>query len=933
MSYLSDIEKQELVRLLEIGEPLPAKWRGRLFPTREHVPESGREYRLVYAGKMKREEVLAQTPAAPWQLVREFCTERPHPNDWRNLLVWGDNLLALRELLADQQGPDHYAFQRDATRDTLRFLVSDKYLDLERLARENWNACEAIRQRHERVDAYLARMPLRDRKSVSLDLATGTGKSYVMYALAAIVLAEGLADRVLVLCPSLTIEEGLLEKFTLLAGNGELSGIMKELNASVAIPGIKRGNETIQPGDICVENIHAVYENTGSSIRDSFRGHGSKTLVLNDEAHHLFSPPEKGLKEWMKFLQHAEFDFRQIVNVTGTPYVGDDYFPDVVARYGLKQAIADKVVKKPNYKLEDTYTAHDWQKTYAIHEKNQKDYGGEVKPISIVVTQEIARCVEVWRELVDFLVNKEKISQTEAEKKTIWVTSGIPKGDAKARIEAVYGPRDGKDSPEKRRKENLALLKQVDEPGSPVEWIVSVSMLTEGWDVKNVFQIVPHESRAFSSKLLIAQVLGRGLRVPLGLSTEPLVTVNNHEKWSPEIGNLLKEVLEVENTLSWGYDPRRNKYVFPLHKLRYEPEQKTVETKREKAREPDVSFHPQDRKTTEYSTFSETGKLAVEFEHRDLFEIDDAVKLLRLFFRERDEKTAVAWPKKRLRAYIVERLERACQDTTFLSKQNFLLLQYGFSPMFRDLDREHPRMSEMAREIVPVDLTAVSRQSFSESMLKEHGSLWTVEDDPSPFANQEMHLWEQYLKWKKIAAIDDSGLSDDVRLITQKVRQVDASKFKCPWNVHYASHEPERRFSELLFENSELVDAFVKMPNTGGYSFPYSYKPAKAAKTHVANETFNPDFFIKLSGGYDIVVVEVKAEGDDSNRNRAKCRDGMKHFETLNERLEAAGEPWRYHFYFLSSEDYTSFFEQLRNKTYAGWLSSLMQELMTPERQ
>ena len=221
---------------------------------------------------------------------------------------------------------DQYSFQRDAVRESIRFLVSDKYPDLDRLARENWNAREAIRQRHDSVDAYLAKMPLRDSKSISLDLATGTGKSYVMYALAAIALAEGLSERVLVLCPSVTIEEGLLEKFIALAGNGELSGIMKELGAAVAIPGIKRGNETIQSGDICVENIHAVYENTGSSIRDSFRGQGERTLVLNDEAHHLFSPPERGLKEWMKFLQHADFGFRQIVNVTGTPYVDDDYF-------------------------------------------------------------------------------------------------------------------------------------------------------------------------------------------------------------------------------------------------------------------------------------------------------------------------------------------------------------------------------------------------------------------------------------------------------------------------------------------------------------------------------------------------------------------------------------------------------------------------------
>ena len=546
-----------------------------------------------------------------------------------------------------------------------------------------------------------------------------------------------------------------------------------------------------------------------------------------------------------------------------------------------------------------------------------------------MVTQDIARCVEVWRELVEFLVEKEGITSAEAEKKAIWVTSGVPdkKTEPGKRVLAVYGARDDKDSPEKRRIENLAALKTVDEPGSPVEWIVSVSMLTEGWDVKNVFQIVPHESRAFSSKLLIAQVLGRGLRVPPGLSKEPLVTINNHEAWSEEIGNLLKEVLEVENTLSWGYDPRRSEYVFPLHNLRYEPEQKTVEAKRERAKEPEVKFLPQHRKTTEYSTFSETGKMAVEIQHHGLFEIEEAVKLLRLFLREKDEKIAAAWPKKRLQEFIVANLKAAGQDHTFLSKENLLRLQQGFGPMFRELDKEHPRMSQTAKELVSVDLTAVPRQSFSESMLKEHGALYTVKEDVQPFGGQEVHLWEQYQKFRKMVADYGDDASDQAKAIASRIQQVDLSAFKSPWNVHYASHEPERTFSDLLFENADLFDAFVKMPNTGGYAFPYSYKPAKAAKTHVANENFNPDFFIKVGGTPDILVVEVKAEGDDSNRNKAKCRDGLKHFETLNERLKDAGEPWRYHFFFLSPEDYTGFFEQVRNRSYAGWRSGLMQEL------
>jgi len=826
---------------------------------------------------------------------------------------------------------DRFAFQREAVRDAWRFLISDKYPDLERLARENWNAKPSIQQRHDSLDAYLDKMPLRERKAVALDLATGGGKSFVMYALAAIALAEGLVDRVLVLCPSLTIEEGLLGKFMTLAGNAELSGIMKELDAAVSIPAIKRGNETVQAGDICIENIHAVYENAGSSIADSFRGQGARTLVLNDEAHHLFSKQDKALKEWLKFLLKPDYSFRYIVNVTGTAYLGnerDDYFPDVVYRYGLKQAIADKVVKKPNYKIEETYKAHDWQKTYAIHRLNQKDYGKLLKPVSIVVTQEIPRCVEVWHELVQFLMKQEHLSRTDAEKKVIWVTSGVPSsGDAKERVLAAYGPRGDKDSPEKRRKANLARLREVDDAASEVEWIVSVSMLTEGWDVKNVFQIVPHESRAFNSKLLIAQVLGRGLRVPPGLGTQPLVTINNHEAWSEEIGELLQEVLEVEKTLSWGYDERRKKFVFPLHNLRYEPEQTTVEVKSEQACEPDVRFLPQDKRTTEYSTFSETGRRAVEIEHRDFIEVEDAVKLMRLFLREKDEALAKAWPKKRLREFIVHRLKAAGYDATVLSKENRLLLQHSFGPMFRELGKEHPRMSQMAKDIVPVDMTAFPRQSFSESTLKEHGTVWHVRDEPAPFSGHEVHLWEQYQRFRKQLADYGADASEQAKDIGSRIQQVDLSVFKTPWNVHYASHEPERQFSDLLFENAGLFDAFVRMPNQGGYSFPYSYKPTRAGKTHVANESFNPDYFIRVRAKHDILVVEVKSEDDDSNRNKAKCRDGLKHFETLNAKLAEQGEPWRYHFYFLSPKDYAGFFGQVRNGVYAGWKSGLMQAL------
>lgn len=824
-----------------------------------------------------------------------------------------------------------YAFQQDVVRTALRFLVSDKYPDLERLAIENWDVSAPIRSRHESREAFLVRMPLRDRKAASIDLATGTGKSYVMYALAAIALAEGLVDRVLVLCPSLTIEDALLEKFETFIGTPAFADMLREVDAKVAIPGLKRGTETIQPGDICIENVHAVYENTGSSIADSFRGNGARTLILNDEAHHLFSPAgddSAAMKKWLKFLLNPEFGFRYAINVTGTAYTENEYFPDVIARYGLKQAIEQGVVKKPDYVLERTAHENSWQETYQFHAKNIAEYGKVLKPVTIVVTADIASCIETWDKLVKFLMAREKISRAVAEAKTIWVASGIPSNPAaKARIEKVL-PKSGKDdTPEKRRVRNLALLKEVDQPGNPVEWIVSVSMLTEGWDVKNVFQIVPHESRAFNSKLLIAQVLGRGLRVPPGLPKPPMVKVTNHERWSEDIGRLLQEVLEVENTLTWGFAPERKAFVFPLHNLRYEPQQTTTETKRERAREPDVVFRPQARKTTEYTTFKETGRQAVNIEHVDTLDIDDAVRAIRLFLRAKDEDLAAKWPAARLRKFIASKLEQAGQDAAFLSRENYLLLQQAFGPMFRGVDQQSPRFSQKAGDLVPVDIEAVPAQSFSESALKSHGNVWYAREAPPAFAGPELELWKQYQSFVKQYGEYGDQANEQAQAIAPRIHQVDLQRFKTPWTMHYASHEPERLFSALLFDHADLFDAFVKMPDRGAYSFPYSYKPSKTGKTHTANENFNPDYFLKVAKATDILVVEIKQDDDDSNRNRAKYRDGLRHFDALNKRLAEAGQAWRYYFKFLSPEDYTAFLACVTHGDYRNWKSSLMTAL------
>ena len=163
-----------------------------------------------------------------------------------------------------------------------------------------------------------------DRLACSVDQATATGKSYVLYGLALILLAEGAVDRVLVLCPSNTIEDGLLKKFKELAGSSDLRDTLPE-SARFKTPKIINASESIVDGSICVENYHAILENTRSSIRESLKGKGTRVVVLNDEAHHVVNESGTTSKRWKEFLENPDYGFRMVVGASGTCYVGNSY--------------------------------------------------------------------------------------------------------------------------------------------------------------------------------------------------------------------------------------------------------------------------------------------------------------------------------------------------------------------------------------------------------------------------------------------------------------------------------------------------------------------------------------------------------------------------------------------------------------------------------
>lgn len=94
MASISEKDRQRIIEILESGEELPLDYKHILFP-----PEK-KEYELVYAGKEREEDILADIMAVPLQPIKTF---RSSDNGWTNKLIFGDNLQVMKSLLDDPE--------------------------------------------------------------------------------------------------------------------------------------------------------------------------------------------------------------------------------------------------------------------------------------------------------------------------------------------------------------------------------------------------------------------------------------------------------------------------------------------------------------------------------------------------------------------------------------------------------------------------------------------------------------------------------------------------------------------------------------------------------------------------------------------------------------------------------------------------------------
>lgn len=327
-----------------------------------------------------------------------------------------------------------------------------------------------------------------------------------------------------------------------------------------------------ETGNIFLTNIHRVYwqEQPKVSLEEEFLGakprpdaDTSKGLdlgkilrsnkindlvVLNDEAHHIHDSS----LQWFKSIEDISNKLKLKrghgiglqADYSATPkHNNGAIFVQTICDYPLVEAIRQNVVKSPvlpddtsRQKLREKESS-DFVERYQdfihlgyLEWKQQFDELQSVKtPILFLMTNNTAEADQTAAYL----------GRTYADlKDKVLVIHTNPNGDIK---ESGTSKKD-RDELDKLRK----AADEVDQDHSPYRAVVSVLMLREGWDVKNVTTIVGLRPYNADSKILPEQTIGRGLRKMFGLDVPEKLVVVGTPKFLSFVEELKTEGVEFQ---------------------------------------------------------------------------------------------------------------------------------------------------------------------------------------------------------------------------------------------------------------------------------------------------------------------------------------------------------------------------------------------------
>ena len=383
-------------------------------------------------------------------------------------------------------------------------------------------ALEIIRSEYPTVTDFEREFP-----SLCFALATGVGKTRLMGAFISYLhLAYGM-NNFFVMAPNLTIYNKLIADFTpntpkyVFKGIAEFATDAPEiitgdnyeakagtlfdqlLRCKVNIFNISKINAEVRGGKS--PRIKRLSEYIGESYFEYLAALPDLVLIMDESHRYRASAGVRAINELKPVLG---------LELTATPFIEGPggrsvAFKNVIYDYPLAKAMQDGFVKEPavatqknfdpkqftaaeieKIKLEDGIRLHEDVKvrleTYA-RETEQKI----VKPFVLVIARDTTHAAELL-----------KLIQSD----------GFFEGRYKDKVIQVDSSKTGAEE-----EEMIERLLKVEQTEEPTEIVIHVNMLKEGWDVTNLYTIVP--LRAANARILIEQSIGRGLRLPYGKRT------------------------------------------------------------------------------------------------------------------------------------------------------------------------------------------------------------------------------------------------------------------------------------------------------------------------------------------------------------------------------------------------------------------------------
>jgi type III restriction enzyme len=393
-------------------------------------------------------------------------------------------------------------------------------------------------------------LPPENLRRYAFKMATGSGKTYVMamvmvwsYFHRKMVRGSDLSTNFLIVAPNVIVYQRLEKDFASNKIFYDLPLIPPEWQWNMKV--ILRGEST-EPdpsGNLFLTNIQQIYESrdqewTPSNAVDAILGRKPvkdiasyqrsmleriKTLrdlvVMNDEAHHVHDEELVWYKTLMAIHESIPNGLALWLDFSATPKdQNGTYYPWIICDYPLAQAVEDRIVKAPlivhqvkradpekitKENVTDEYG--EWLlaalERWKDHYKTYKALGP--KPVLFIMAEKNAFADELGKWLVD------KTNRTGLKESEVLIIHTDSEGEiTKADVEKAR-----------------EVARDIDLPTNKTKVIVSVMMLREGWDVKNVSVVLGLRPFTSKAKILPEQAVGRGLRLMENISPDRTQTL------------------------------------------------------------------------------------------------------------------------------------------------------------------------------------------------------------------------------------------------------------------------------------------------------------------------------------------------------------------------------------------------------------------------